>query len=300
MTKVIAIANQKGGVGKTTAAIMAAVTLGLGTHKPKENKKKSGKVLFVDLDSQRNGSYFFLRHAGMNSKRGDSLPINPKCDNKNVYDVSMPLRGEKFLPYPTEFDNVDILPNDGRIDDLASIIGAKGNVDDGNQITILAKIINIFIESMGDYYDYVIFDTPPSLTSLQQSSILASDYVLLVTVLEHFSSAAGIPSTIETIEDFNTYTRPEKPINILGILVNRIRYANREENKLQNKQQKNLVALNEAFPKLMSENLRLTDLDTYKWEEMPNRENFFGYMKKPESEIEVKNFFNHIYKKLAK
>jgi chromosome partitioning protein len=178
MSRVIAISNQKGGVGKTTTAINLAASLAALDR----------KLLLLDLDPQSNAS------SGMGRPRGKSGP--------NVYDV---LSGEPAgsAIVETEFPNLWLLPS-GR-DLVGAEIELVGEPDREQRLRAA-------LEPVRDDFDYILIDCPPSLSLLTVNALSAADSVLIPMQTEYFA-LEGVSELLETIdrvkEAFNPFLEVE-------------------------------------------------------------------------------------------
>lgn len=198
MTKVLTIANNKGGVGKTTTVQV------LSAHLSKENKR----VLLVDGDPQCN-----LTSAMMDINYGEEgveyLPPHPKDGGR--YDIANIFLEEDLAPYPTNLPNVDIIPC------------KPSNIELDKQGNELVDIFVDFLhqEGVSNLYDIVIIDTPPAKGLLTSSAIRAASHLLIPVVLER-KSVEGLLGMISKISYENEYKPVERQGRIIGILPNKV------------------------------------------------------------------------------
>ena len=165
MSKTIVVANQKGGVGKTTTVVNLAAYLG----------QKNKKVLIVDIDPQGNSC------SGLNlTELGDIT----------VYDLIIDDAPAEEAIHKTEFENVDLIP---ATQDLS---GAQ--VELVNMIARETKLKKA-IETIKDRYDYIFIDTPPSLGLLTLNAFTAADSVFIPIQCEYYA-LEGIAQLLKTIK----------------------------------------------------------------------------------------------------
>jgi len=188
MSKVIALANQKGGVAKTTSAI----SLGVGLV------KRGNKVLIIDCDPQGSCT------VALGYQEPDRLEftlstIVERILNEEDYGVEEGIlhneEGVDLLPANIELAGVEI-----------SLINQPGS----------EMFLREYIEIVGDKYDFVIIDCSPNLGRLTISALCASDYVV-VPVQAAFLPVKGLEQLLKTIGRVRKRLNPK--LNILGILI---------------------------------------------------------------------------------
>jgi len=171
MVRIISIANQKGGVGKTTTAVNLASALA-GVRK---------RVLLVDLDPQGNATM----GCGVDKHE---LELST-CD---VLLENVPSR--KVLQRSAE-DQFDVLPSN--TDLTAAEVGLMNH-------SMREKRLALALKPLQDEYDYILIDCPPSLSMLTINALVASDGVLVPLQTEYYAleGLTGLLSTIEQIREF--------------------------------------------------------------------------------------------------
>ena len=178
MGRIIAIANQKGGVGKTTTAINLSASLAsLGK-----------KVLAIDMDPQGNMS--------------SGLGVDKNEVEKTVYDLIIGNIGIEECIYEEVIENLDVLPSN--IDLSAAEIELIG-VD--NKEFILRDEVN----KVKEKYDFIIIDCPPALSMLTINAMTTSDSVLVPIQCEYYA-LEGLSQLIHTIELVQERLNPELEI----------------------------------------------------------------------------------------
>ncbi len=182
MTKVISLANQKGGVGKTTTSINLAAALA----------KEGKKVLLIDADPQANAS--------------SGLGVDIRALDATIYECLVNGIDPKPAVIHTEVDNLDLIPS--HIDLVGAEIEMLGL---SNRESILKRIV----EQLPGY-DYVLIDCSPSLGLITVNALTASQTVIIPVQAEFFA-LEGIAKLLNTIKIIKSKLNPN--LQIEGFLV---------------------------------------------------------------------------------
>ena len=183
MGKIIAIFNQKGGVGKTTTSINLAAGLG-----------KLGKnVLLLDLDPQGNTT--------------SGLGIDRDNVEYQIYDIlANDIDAEKVI-YESSAENVSIIPSNSQLAGLEVELAREGNWEE----TLKHKL-----EPIKDKFDFIFIDCPPSLGILSVTGLIASNSVIIPIQCEYYA-LEGVSQLFTTIELVKSTYNPT--IEIEGVVL---------------------------------------------------------------------------------
>ena len=194
MGKIIAIANQKGGVGKTTTAF------NLGSCLASEGKK----VLLVDADPQANAT--------------SGMGVTPEEGDASIYECLVDGYPAADAVRPTCLEGLDIICS--RIDLVGAEVELMNRPD-------RERALSRALSPLHDLYDYILIDCSPSLGVITVNALTASDAVIIPVQAEYFA-LAGISQLLNTIRIIKSRLRPSLEIEgfLLTMYDARLRLAN--------------------------------------------------------------------------
>ena len=183
MAKIISIANQKGGVGKTTSSINIAASLAVAEK----------KTLLIDIDPQANST--------------SGLGIEPSKVEHSIYNVLSSQCSLDEAIISTKVPNLDVVP---------SHINLVGSEIELVNIPFREKVLKKAFEHLTKNYKYIIIDCPPSLGLLTLNSLTASHSVLIPVQAEYYA-LEGLGQLLNTINIVRKHLNPT--LELEGVLI---------------------------------------------------------------------------------
>lgn len=225
MGKIIAIANQKGGVGKTTTAVNLAASLAMAGF----------RTLLVDIDAQANAT--------------SGLGIDPKSLTKTIYEVLVNSLKANEAIMETKVPRLFLLPSH------INLVGAEIELID---VTDRERAMKRALTSLKASYDYILIDCPPSLSLLTLNALSASDSVLIPVQCEYYA-LEGLGQLLNTINIVKKHLNPE--LDIEGVLLtmfdSRLRLSNQVVGEVQR------YFDTKVFKTVIARNVRLSEAPSF-------------------------------------
>lgn len=225
MGKVIAIANQKGGVGKTTTAINLAASLAAIEH----------PTIVIDIDPQSNTT--------------SGLGIDSKTVTNSIYEVMIGSTDVNDAIRQTELDFLDLVPAH------INLVGAEIEMIDREE---RENILKKAIADLRDRYDFVIIDCPPSLGLLTINALTASDSIAIPVQCEYFA-LEGLGQLLNTIKIVRQHLNPE--LDIEGVLLTMYDTRTRLSNQVAEEVKRYFD--DRVFKSVISRNVRLAEAPSF-------------------------------------
>ncbi|KOY79711.1 ParA family protein [Apilactobacillus kunkeei] len=225
MGHVISLANQKGGVGKTTTSV------NLGADLATMGKK----VLLIDADAQGNAT------SGVGIQKSDI--------QKDIYDILVNEEPISEAIIPSKHEGLDIVP--------ATIQLSGADIELTPQMARETRLLNA-LKSVSDQYDYVLVDCPPSLGLITVNAFTASDSILIPVQTEYYA-LEGLSQLLNTVQLVKKHFNPD--LDVEGVLLTM--YDSRTKLGKQVNDEVRKYFGDKVYDTIITRNVRLSEAPSY-------------------------------------
>ena len=225
MAKTIALANQKGGVGKTTTAINLAASLAV----------LESKVLIVDADPQANAT--------------SGIGFDIRNIKTSIYECLIDGVNPKDIILSTDVENLDLIPS--HID----LVGAEIEM---LNLPNRERMLKQVIQAVRDNYDFVLIDCSPSLGLLTVNALTAADSVIIPVQCEYFA-LEGLGKLLNTVKIIQNRLNPE--LEIEGFLLTMYDSRLRLSNQVVDEVKKHFQQM--VFETIIQRNIKLSEAPSF-------------------------------------